>query len=354
MSPVPQANATSHHWPRAHGEPTVQALIRQQPEDFIVDEQLKHVADGQGEHLWVRVEKRGANTAWVARQLARWAGVSPRQVSYAGLKDRHALTRQTFSIHLPGKSDPHAVEFEEFRILARQRSSRKLKRGALTSNRFRIRLRECPAQMPELRQRFEQIHRLGVPNYFGEQRFGYDNLDQARMWLRGELRRRPTREQQSLYLSAVRSYLFNQVLAERVEAGTWNHIILGEPVILAGSNAWFIAGQGTDAAEESLADRCARFDIHPSGPLAGEKGVEFDGSIAQLERDILGREEALITELERQRVAAHRRALRLSPGALRLEAEEGDAVITMELPSGAYATTVLRELVGYRVASTQE
>src|SRR5690554_4511120 len=152
--------------PRAFGETCGSAKLKASAEDFQVDEVLDIPLSGDGEHLWLWVEKRLLNTEEAARRIAKAAGVSLRQVSYAGLKDRQALTRQWFSIHLPGKADPQlaAAESAELRILDRQRHSRKLQRGAHAANGFTIRLTALQADRLALEERLQTIAAQGVPN----------------------------------------------------------------------------------------------------------------------------------------------------------------------------------------------
>lgn len=177
--------------PRAHGEPCGSAVLKAVAEDFQVDEVLDIALSGEGEHLWLWVEKRNLNTEEAARRIARAAGVPLKMVSYAGLKDRQALTRQWFSLHLPGKSDPElaAAENESLKILQRSRHQRKLQRGAHSANGFTLRLTELRGERAALDARLERIRNLGVPNYFGLQRFGHEggNVHGAREFAgRGE------------------------------------------------------------------------------------------------------------------------------------------------------------------------
>src|ERR1700735_4227497 len=215
--------------PRAYGAPSLAARLRSTPEDFRVEEVLGYDAEGQGEHALLWVEKRGANTDWVARELAKFAGVSPVAVGYAGLKDRHAVTRQTFSVRLAGKPDPDWSTFPhaDVKVLAATRHSRKLKRGALRGNRFVLVLREAQGDRDAAEQVLQQIAARGVPNYFGEQRFGREggNVAQARAMFAG---RRVERDKRSFLLSAARSQIFNDVLAARVERGAWDTPLDGE------------------------------------------------------------------------------------------------------------------------------
>ncbi|MFU8833112.1 MAG: tRNA pseudouridine(13) synthase TruD, partial [Wenzhouxiangella sp.] len=227
----------------AWGGPPAKGLIRSCPEDFRVLENLGHQPDGDGEHLWLWVEKREQNTVFVATELARAAGVHPRHVSFAGLKDRNAVTRQYFSIHLPGQADPDLTDWqpEGITILEAQRSSRKIQRGRLEGNSFELVVRDMEGDLDQLEQRLINVRDEGVPNGFGEQRFGGNNLARAHALFAGKLRRKPSKNKRGFYLSAARSLIFNLVLAERIENGTWNRLIDGDVASLEGSHSWFPA-----------------------------------------------------------------------------------------------------------------
>jgi len=331
-----------HELPYAHGNPPLTARLRVAPEDFQVEEILGYDADGSGEHALLWVEKRGANTDWVARELARFAGVPPLNVGYAGLKDRHAVTRQAFTVQLAGKPDPDwsAFPHAEVKVLAATRHSRKLKRGALRGNRFVLVLREVQGDRAEAERVLERIGARGVPNYFGEQRFGREggNVAQARAMFAGK---RVDRDKRSMLLSAARSQIFNGVLASRVERDAWDAPLEGEIWSLAGSRSWF----GPEPFDAALAERLARSDIHPSGPLWGQGEPPTTGEAGALEREIASQEADLAAGLAAARMDQERRPLRLRPKDLRWRWLEGDALeLAFELPAGAYATVVVREL----------
>jgi tRNA pseudouridine13 synthase len=315
------------------------------PEDFFVDEDLGFAADGAGEHVFVRVEKRGANTDWVARELARYANVAPDAISYAGMKDRHAVTRQTFSVHLPGKSDPDWANLQhaEFRVLEAGRHSRKLKRGALRGNFFRIVLRNVTGDRAAADNILAAITANGVPNYFGEQRFGRDaaNVDKALAMFAGK---RVQRHERSLLLSAARSQLFNRVLAARVERGDWNRALEGEVWMLAGTHSIF----GPEPLTPELLDRHVRGDIDPTGPLWGEGELRSAGAVKDLESAVGAEHPELIAGLAKNGLRQERRSLTLRPQELTSAwLSEADLEVRFHLQSGAYATVLLREFCAY-------
>ncbi|MEE4638314.1 MAG: tRNA pseudouridine(13) synthase TruD, partial [Wenzhouxiangella sp.] len=266
----------------AWGGPVGRGLIRARPDDFAVEEVLGHDPTGEGEHLWLWVEKREHNTVDVAGMLARSAGVHPRQVSFAGLKDRNAVTRQYFSLHLPGRADPEwsDADLPGVRILSARRSARKIQRGRLSGNRFILMVRELDADPGQLEQRLVCLRDHGAPNGFGEQRFGGNNVARARALFAGQLQPKPSKNKRGFYLSAARSLLFNRVLQRRIDNGSWNRILAGDVAMLDGSRSFFVPEPGDPAIE----DRCERMDLHPTGPLAGQGESPISGAVAEIEQ----------------------------------------------------------------------
>lgn len=330
--------------PLAWGEPCGSAQLKATAQDFQVDEVLDIELSGAGEHLWLWVEKRLLNTEEVARRLAKAAGVPLRQVSYAGLKDRQALTRQWFSIHLPGKTDPqlNAVESDTLRLLKSQRHTRKLQRGAHAANGFKIRLTDLNADRAALETRLTTIAQQGVPNYFGLQRFGEqgNNLLGALEYAeRDELPQR--RNLRSRLLSAGRSALFNRVLAQRVQNNSWNSTQVGDVLAFTGSRSFFLA-----SAEECHDPRLAELDLHPTGPLWGTGELASEGQIQQSELQVAASWPKLCAWLERAKLQQERRILRLPVRDLRWEYPAEDCLqVQFVLPAGCFATVVLREIV---------
>jgi len=363
----------------ATSAPSGAGYFRVMPEDFFVEEQISYEHSGAGEHLWLWVEKKGENSDWVAKELAKWAGVSRKNVGMAGQKDRHAVTRQWFSITLPGKADPDFSRWqhESVTILKHIRHQRKLQRGGLQGNRFVIRLRGLQSQLTaeqfkqDLTQRLLFISQHGVPNYFGEQRFGHkgNNLNNALSWLQEGQKRRITPNQRSLYLSAIRSWVFNQYLSARVESQSWDQYVVGDALNLEGSERWFV-----ETAEEQQLDlqrRVAEKDLHPTGLLCGEGDPATFGVARQWDEQLNQTYADWIELLSTVRMKQDRRALRLLLGhddfsfkwiaaetapqnpefdAFLAENSEGknrlteDLVIEFSLTSGSFATMVLREL----------
>ncbi|UYB50687.1 tRNA pseudouridine(13) synthase TruD [Xanthomonas sp. AM6] len=332
--------------PRAFGAAPLQARMRSVAEDFQVDELPAFEPSGEGEHLLLTVRKRGMNTAFAARRLAQWAGVAEMAIGYAGMKDRHAVTTQRFSVHLPKRVAPalEALHSDDLQVIQAQWHNRKLPRGALAGNGFVLVLREVRGERAAIEARLAQIAARGIPNWFGEQRFGRDggNVGAALAMFDG---RRVRREQRSLLLSAARSELFNRVLAARVAAGNWDAALDGEVWLLDGSRSVF----GPEPWSAALAERLQRFDIHPSAPLWGAGELRSAAAARALELAALddATSARLREGLEREGLKQERRATRLRAGALqwRWLDGQGDALeLRFALPPGSYATALLHEL----------
>lgn len=329
-----------------HGKPLSTGVIKATPEDFIVVEDLGYAPDGEGEQLLVRIRKSGCNTRFVAEALAKFLRVPLRDLSYAGMKDRQAVTEQTLCFRLPGKAMPDLSSFqlEGCEILAVARHKRKLRTGALAGNAFRLIIRHL-SQPQDVQQRLKQICQAGVPNYFGEQRFGRNshNLTMAQQWARNEIQIRD-RNKRSLILSAARSALFNQVTSARLQKqGTLTTVMAGDALQLTGRGSWFVA---QPEELESLQQRVLNNELRITAPLpgGGESGTQH--SAFALEQQCLAGATELITLLERERVDAARRAMLVIPRDMQWNWQD-DATLEMAfwLPAGSFATSVVRELL---------
>lgn len=324
-------------WARAHASvpldgraPLIAATIRDKPEDFDVTEELDFEFSGDGEHDYLFVEKTNTNTEWLARQLAKFAEVPAKDVGYSGLKDRHAVTRQWFSVPRWNQPDWSTFELGDVRILDQQRNLRKLRRGAHRRNRFRIVLRGAKKGSDPFQERLHLIKEEGVPNYFGEQRFGRDggNIALANSWAAGK---RLPRHKRSIAISTVRSFLFNEALDRRVRDDTWNRILPGDIASLDGTGSIF----DVEAVDETLTKRCNEMDIHPTGILWGD-GADVDAVPA-------GHDDWL-DALSNARVKAANRSLRLRVNDLHWSVDNGSLLLEFSLGRGAFATSVLREI----------
>lgn len=344
MSKLPTLHDHELLGPLAWGAPCGRAVLKASPEDFRVTEIMDIDLSGTGEHLWLLIEKRNQNTEEVARQLARGAAVKLRDVSYAGIKDRKAVTSQWFSLQLPGREDPDlsALWSNNLRCLAARRHSRKLQRGAHAANHFVIRLNQLQADLPALEDRLQQIATQGVPNYFGPQRFGRDgsNLHDARNWAMREALP-PARGTRSRLLSTARSLLFNQLLARRVADASWNQVLPGDCLAFTHSRSQF-AAERMDAGDP----RIAALDLHPTGPLWGLGEPPVSGQTLALEQTVIQAEPVLARWLENAGLEQARRILRLPIKALAWHYPSPNSLeLEFTLPTGCFATAVLRELV---------
>lgn len=339
-NPAPPAALTP---PRAHGWPLARAALRTQPEDFQVEEDLGFAPSGAGQHLLLRVRKRDANTLWVARQLAAAAGCRAGDVGYAGLKDRHAVAVQWFSVPRPRAPVSWAdVRTAEFEVLECHAHARKLPRGALAGNGFSVRLRGADSDgerlAAALEPRLAVVAGRGVPNYFGPQRFGREaaNLAAAADGLEGL-----GRAQRGFALSAARAVVFNAVLAARVSEGSWERLLPGDLATLDGRGSLF----AVPAADAALAARCAQLEIHPTGPLWGAGDPATGLGVLALEQRVAAELAPYCAECVHAGMRQERRSLRLAVRGLSCEPESDAVVLRFRLARGSFATAVLRELV---------
>ena len=319
-------------------------MFRKDPEDFIVNERLIFEPDGNGEHVYLQIKKRNTNTQWLAKQLAIFSGIKQRDVSYAGLKDRNAVTTQWFSLLLQPDKEPDwsILKLEDVEIITRSRHRCKLRPGMVKINQFTITLRNVDCCKALLDERISLIKKYGVPNYYGEQRFGHDgeNVQNAVSMLKGDLRIKD-RKLKGIYLSAARSYLFNKVLKERVSTGTWDKAMNGDCMMLDGTNSFFKSSE----IDEALIDRLSAFDIHPTAPLWGRGESPASSAVKILEENILAEEQLIRVGLEKMNMKHDRRSLRMRASELIYDDSVSEIVkLSFELNSGQYATTLLHEI----------
>lgn len=321
------------------------ATIRQQEEYFRVDEILPFQPDGEGGHVWLNIQKTRCNTDWVSEQLAKFAGVPQVAVGYAGLKDRHAVTSQWFSINMEGHEEPDWQAFvsDDIKILQQTRHGKKLKRGVLSGNTFTLRLTEIGTDTELWETHLAAIQQNGVPNYFAEQRFGHqlNNLTRADHWFKtGKAPKK--RNQKSLYLSAARSWLFNLVLSKRVETDCWHQAINGDVMLLAGTQASLF---NIDEVDADIRRRVETADIYPTGPLWGQGELTSRDDCLALETNVLTGWQDWQKGMEKMGLKQQRRALRLLPENMSWQfLDDQQLELRFFLPAGCYATAVMREL----------
>lgn len=328
-----------------HGKPVATGVLKAQPEDFLVREDLGFEPDGEGEHVMVRVRKTGCNTRFVAEQLAKFSKIAARSVSYAGLKDRHAVTEQWFCLQMPGKETPDfsKLELEGCEVLGVSRQKRKLRIGTLKGNHFTLVLRRI-SDRAAVEQRLQSIAEQGVPNYFGEQRFGRggQNLYFARRWANAEINV-TDRSKRSFYLSAARSAMFNAVADARITQHLQATVLSGDAVQLAGRGSWFVA------LTDELADVQQRLDnreLRITAPLPGKGDLGAQDAALVFETEQLADWQALWQLAEKEGVENTRRAIMLYPEHFVSEWIDDETVrLSFFLPAGCFATSVIREVI---------
>lgn len=329
-------------WPRVLGPTTATASLRSCPADFFVAEDLGFEPSGDGEHDFLFVEKTGQTTSGVASRLATLAGVRARDVGFSGMKDRHAVTRQWFSVPRSAAQpvDWDLLKEDGLRLLQASRHRRKLKRGSHKRNQFRLVLRDLKASPEEITDRLQALSGGGMPNYFGEQRFGRggSNLAQATRLFAG---RRLPRLQRSMALSAARALIFNNVLAARVLDGSWDSLQAGDVAGLDGSGSVF----AVTTPDDELASRVSALDVHPTGPLWGSGRAVSSGAVAEMEQRIA--EESGFSAALETHTKAQRRPLRCRIDALEWEQAAQSLTLEFSLGKGSFATVLVRELVVY-------
>ncbi|AIR63691.1 tRNA pseudouridine(13) synthase TruD [Cedecea neteri] len=328
-----------------HGKPQGSGVIKASPEDFVVIEDLGFGPDGDGEHLLLRILKSGCNTRFVADALAKFLKVHAREVSFAGQKDKHAVTEQWFCVRLPGKEMPDMSAFtlEGCQVLEFARHRRKLRLGALKGNRFTLVLREV-SDLLEMEQRLQAVSEQGVPNYFGSQRFGIggNNLHQAKRWAESNAPLRD-RNKRSFWLSAARSALFNQIVSQRLKKTDFNQVVDGDALQLAGRGSWFVA---TPEELPTLQQRVNDGELLITASLPGDGEWGTQNAALAFEQQSVADEEILLGLLKRERVEAARRAMLVQPKELSWNWWDDVTVeLNFWLPAGSFATSVVRELM---------
>ncbi|MDO9794882.1 tRNA pseudouridine(13) synthase TruD [Glaesserella parasuis] len=324
------------------GKPTQAGRLKVEFADFIVKEELGYDLSGNGEFVAVKIRKTDANTLFVGEKLAEFVGFSAKNMSYAGLKDRHAVTEQWFCLHLAGKETPDFTQFQldGVEIIEVTRHNRKIRVGSLAGNHFELLLRDVK-ESNDLTARLQQIQAVGFPNYFTEQRFGRDghNLTQAQRWAKGEISVKD-RKKRSFYLSAARSEIFNLVVSNRIELGLTQQVLENDLMQLAGSNSWFVA-----KAEElaALNKRLELQDILLTAPLVGENSATQ--TVSEYEQKIVVEHQDLLALMAKERMNSARRAMFCKPQHFEWLFEEEGLRLKFFLDAGSYATALVRELV---------
>lgn len=324
-----------------------QGVIRSKPQDFLVNELNQVEFSNQGEHWWLYLQKTNSNTIWVAKQLSKALSVPLRNVGYAGLKDRHAITRQWFSVQLPKHRNREQLQQqlpESLLVVDEKQHNRKLKTGFLQANQFIIVIRDIQGEWQNLEQNLKNIVQHGVPNYFAEQRFGraMGNIEQAVAVLGGKQKSRD-KKLKGLLISTARSHIFNSIVSARIKQQNWYQIIDGDLLQLDNSRSWFAAKPDEQQQNQQ---RLSQFDVHLSAALWGEDEVQSSGECAALENQIAAQFPEYLSGFKRFKVKQARRAMRLYPQQLQYHRQQPNRLeISFTLPPGGYATAVLNEIL---------
>lgn len=371
-------NLTVQHWKNLHLCPLFNAHIKSQLSDFKVIETLSFEPSGDGEHTFLHIEKTGLNTAYVAEEIAKFAKLPLRAVSYAGRKDKFATTSQWFGIYFGGKQakgavvpDWNTLAIDGVKILDITKNQRKLRTGAIKNNGFEIILRKLTnietndlytldavkhTLMPKLQQRLDDISRLGVPNYYGNQRFGElikpdgsvqlgGNLIMAERLINGEEIR--NRNKRSMAISALRSWLFNQAVSYRLAQIDYNQIMAGDALALAGTNSFFIYDEQAPESAQ-VPNRIEQRDVQITAPLWGKGRLDSVGVARTFEESFAQQHPIVCQALVDLDLEQQRRAVLLFPQNAKVEliAEDQKASVKLSfsLPSGCFATSVLKEI----------
>ncbi|MBU2894317.1 tRNA pseudouridine(13) synthase TruD [Colwellia sp. D2M02] len=338
-----------------HGKPQSSGLLRSEMSDFKVFEKLPFAPIGEGEHLFIKIRKTGANTVFVARELAKYFAVKEGLVSYAGLKDRFAITEQWFGVHVPGKQlyDLSDLAIEGVEVLEYQRHNKKLRTGALTGNNFELLLRNV-TNVDALVDRWQSIISQGVPNYFGEQRFGIDGGNIARALSLFSGSKVKDKKKRGMYLSAARSYIFNSMINKRIEQSLFNEIVTGDVLMLAGTQSVFHVDTVDEAVKQRLQDK----DVDITGPMWGAGELMTTNEALALEQSVAEQHIEFAQGLPRFGLKQERRRIRLTISdtdisVLSTPDNQTHVKVSFFLPAGCYATTVLRELLVYQDMTTR-
>lgn len=335
-----------HHWHYLHGKPAGSATLKAEPAHFQVNEVLPFTPSGEGEHLFLQIRKTGLNTGYLAQQLADFYKVKERDVGYAGRKDKHAVTTQWFSVWLPKQNNatPSPFSYEGCEVLQSQWHHKKLRTGNLSHNEFSILLTDVQAT-EDLQERLSKIEKHGVPNYFGPQRFGNinaagiaGNLALAEFLLKGQTIRK--REKRNMAISALRSWLFNKAVSDRLQTFS-TQPQKGDVFSLTGSNSFFLA----DTIDEQIEQRLNTRDIQLSAPLWGQGDLPSGDVMFDLETQLQSNYPEICHTLSQLGLKQERRKLLLFPEQLTCQQSEAEVRLNFSLPSGCFATSVIRELL---------
>jgi tRNA pseudouridine13 synthase len=339
------------------GPPPIQSgIIKSRPQDFIVREKLGYDLLGEGEHIYLWVRKEQLNTAYLAEQIAKFTKLPLRAVTYAGRKDKHAVTEQWFGVHKPGKAeyDWDKLAVPGAKVIKAIRHNKKLRTGVLKGNHFELLVREI-SSFEGIEERLQSLSENGVPNYFGPQRFGdsrYDprgsNLVLAEKMILGEEIR--NRNKRSMAISALRSWLFNEYVSARIEDNCYQQPLVGDVMQLSGSASFFNA----DIIDPTILQRLNIRDIQISAPMWGAGNLASQDTAAEFENRLALKHPKVTETLTNLGLKQERRPISLYPQDISWEMDNSQLSLRFTLPAGAFATSVLREVVKTSQPGTEQ
>lgn len=328
--------------------PAIRGTLKRAPEDFVVEELPAYLPSGEGEHLYLWVEKRGLNTQDAARALARALETRVENAGWAGLKDRNAVTRQWMSFHCKHTPEAASLEVPGLRVLTVSRHGNKLRTGHLKGNRFWLRLADVPDEHDaHAEQALAHLTQVGLPAYFGGQRFGHQGKNVRAAWAWIVQGGRPPQKpfMRKLLVSALQSALFNAWLGERLEAGLLTQALVGDVLRKEDTGGLFLCEDPeTDTA------RMERWEISATGPMFGARMKAPTSAALLAEQAVLARYGVTLEHFVRVERSGEgtRRPARVRPEQVRLQRDGTDLLLEFSLPPGAYATEIVSELVKRR------
>lgn len=327
-------------------------LLKQVPEDFVVEEIPAYPPSGSGEHLFVLVEKRGITTAQLLKHAGQTLGLHPARLGYAGKKDAHTISRQWISLHTSQEPPLEKLESPEISVLRVERHGNKLRRGHLRGNRFQVVVREC-APPPDFAGLWRHLVTAGFPNFFGPQRFGAlgDNAREGARLVRAAGRLTGNLQHVRFLINAYQSALFNELVAKRItERGRLDEVLPGDLAIFRESGSFFSVDEQASGDAQARAEKG---EISASSPLFGFKTPLAGGLPGEWERALLAAQALEPSDFKRSSKklsqSGERRAVRAFPDAHSWRTAEREGAPCLELDfvlrPGVYATSFLRELM---------
>jgi tRNA pseudouridine13 synthase len=329
-----------------YGEPHQTGVIKSQANDFRVVENLGFEPCGEGEHLFLCIEKTNLTTQDLIEQIAREFSVKPRDIGYSGLKDKQAVTQQWLSVHLPGQMNSVEIpSSSHYDLLQHGWHNRKIRSGSHRSNSFEVMVRGIVDLSNQTQHQIDDVKAFGIANYFGEQRFGarQDNVERAIHSFTNERRaRKLSRTKRSLYISALRSFLFNQILSRRIEQNHWHQPLLGDVYMLSGSHSLF-----SGDIDDSILDRYQQQDISSAVSLYGAGSSMLSETALALEEAVFHQYSEIVECLNAQKVKLQMRTTRVAVQSFDVihDSDTQSLKVSATLPSGCFFTTLLKHFI---------